>query len=488
MRPIKTIPLFLFLLPLFFCLHGSVENFGYVNVLPVIKLFIIILVILLLLFLIIRFYTKNTVFAALIAFYIGLWNLFFGTLHYWIKSTPVLSWLGSYTVLVPFLFASIIILAIVLKKHKAFQHTLLYYLNLLLLIYCLYDFTLLISRYAKGSELKKVHVAFDHSKVTARPDVYYLLFDGYPGYKSLKDYFGYANDSLYHFLTNKGFKILPSRSNYNLTYFSMESVFNMEYVNDIAFPDSITQIDYLRRINGIKNAEVFSIFTSMGYSIQNLSLFDIRDQHKIANNPNVISGIDLFTYNIFYSKFFRDVGWVLLTGKYEVPVIKDLFKEVPLNKRVEEAFYTNLQIKKDRPAFLYAHFFLPHEPVFFDSAGNALPEEIITNKKTVLDKRYYLGYLKYTNTKIVSFINEIIKKDPDALIIIMSDHGYRSYNNIAYRPYFFDNICAVRFTGNSCAEDQLISSNVNVFRYIFNCTYNQQLPYLKDTSIFLTEK
>ena len=37
MKLLKKIPFFLFLLVLFFCLHGSVENYGYLNVLEVVE-------------------------------------------------------------------------------------------------------------------------------------------------------------------------------------------------------------------------------------------------------------------------------------------------------------------------------------------------------------------------------------------------------------------------------------------------------------------
>ena len=485
---LKKIPLFLFLLPVFFCLHGSVENFGYVTASGVTKLCLVILIVITLLFFSIRFFAKSTLFAALVTFYIGVWNLFFGALHDWLRSTHLLFWLSRYTVLLPLLFISTVIWIIVLKRRKHFQNKLLYYFNILLIIYCVYDISLLlIKSFSRDKDVTGKHVVFDYSLVKTKPNVYYLLFDEYPGYKSLADRFGFANDSLYSFLSNNGFEILPSVTNYNFTYFSLASVFNMDYLPNVPHPQAITEKDYLQQMKEIKKAEVFSIFTSMGYSIKNLSIFNIQDKHSFANNETVPSDIELFTHKILYRKFFKDVGWKFVVGKYQVPFLKKIFfSKDDFNRKIEEKLLENIHTKTADPKFLYAHFFLPHQPIYFDSAGNYLPEEIILNSNTVLNKNYFLGYIKYTNSKIVFLTNEIIKNDPGAVIVIMSDHGYGLYNDTSLLPYYFDNICAVRTGDTSCINPAKVSG-VNFFRYLFNCRYDQKLPYLKDTSIFLTD-
>lgn len=488
MTRLKKSPVFLLLLPLFFCLHGSVENFGYVTPFSVIKLGLIILAVLLLLFFIIRSFTKDSILAALITFYIGLWNLFFGALHDGLKGSGIFSSLSSYTILLPLLFSSTVIWIIVLIRQQKFREKLVFYFNILLVIYCLYDVSILVIKSFGNKNVTKEHIAFDNSKVTIKPNVYYLLFDGYPGYKTLEERFDYKNDSLYSFFQNNGFEILPTSANYNFTYFSMASIFNLDYLRNVPAPDSITEKDYLEQMIGIKNAQVFSIFSSMGYSIENLSIFNIQDQHSFENNETVPSDVQLFTHKILYRKFFKDVGWKFVTGKYQTPFLKKIFfGKDDFNQSIEENLYKNLGERSTGPRFLYAHFFLPHQPIYFDSAGNYLPEEIILSGSTVLNKNYYLGYLKYTNSKIVSITNEIIKNDPDGIIMVMSDHGYGYFTDKASIPCHFDNICAVRLPNTACLHTPPAISGVNIFRYLFNCSFNQRLPYLKDTSIFLRD-
>ena len=108
--------------------------------------------------------------------------------------------------------------------------------------------------------------------------------------------------------------------------------------------------------------------------------------------------------------------------------------------------------------------------------------------KYLADKSLYISYLKYTNNIIKPMVNKIIANDPLAIIIIISDHGFYDYNNPGdYDPYNFDNICFVRLPGAKADTGKLPQSNVNFFRYLFNTGYGQNLPYLKDSTVFVIE-
>jgi hypothetical protein len=94
----------------------------------------------------------------------------------------------------------------------------------------------------------------------------------------------------------------------------------------------------------------------------------------------------------------------------------------------------------------------------------------------------YLSYLKYTNTKIIHFSDEIIKKDSSAIVVIMSDHGYRDWlTRNEYQPYSFNNMCFVRNINKEVSIPTAQFTNVNFFRLFFNEYYNQSIPYVKDS-------
>ena len=218
---LKKEPFFLLLIAAFFCLHGSVENYGYLDATEVMWVGLTISGCITALFLIIFLITRKLVFAALITFFIALWYLFFGAMHDWIKNIAWLHFLHSYSVLLPLLLIANIAYILLLKRYVSFQPKLFFYLNVLLLVYCLIDVGLIINKRVnnRNTAATTSPIFFETSKVTTKPNVYFIVLDGYAGYKTLQDSFGFKNDSFYTFLKQKSFNILPITSNYDFTFY-----------------------------------------------------------------------------------------------------------------------------------------------------------------------------------------------------------------------------------------------------------------------------
>jgi hypothetical protein len=382
---------------------------------------------------------------------------------------------------------TIVAFIILIRKRTALQTKLCFYLNALLLIYCVYDLSILIFK-STGSNKTTAsrNINFDSSLVKTKPNIYLLLFDGYPGYKSLKDSFAFANDSLYHFLEQKQFKILPVFSNYNMTYYSMSSMLNMQYIDKPYTPLANTAENDQQRIKEIKDAAVVSQLKSIGYHFTNYSIFDIADQPSVKGNSFVVSQATLLTNKIFFNKILKDIGWHFISGKHRIGFIEKLYRGDERNNQfIEEELSKNEPSAS--PKFVYAHLLMPHPPIFCDSMGNKLPAEQVFDPRLAANKAYFISYLKYANKKMETMVEAISKTDPGAVIIVMSDHGYRDYDiGDRIEPQHFNNICAVHFPGSNYAV-QPPSSNVNLFPYIFNYSFNQKIPYLPDSSIFLRD-
>jgi hypothetical protein len=312
------------------------------------------------------------------------------------------------------------------------------------------------------------------------------LFDEYPGYKSLKDSFAFSNDRLYQFLEKKEFKMLPTFSNYNTTFYSMASMLNMHYI-DKPFQPLHTLEDDEQRLKEIKYARAIQYFTAIGYSFSNYSIFDILDKPSVIENSFVVSITTLLTNKILFNRILADVGWNFISGRHKIPYVDHIYMHDDRSNQFIEKELSKIRPSKTvTPQFIYAHFNMPHPPIFYDSIGNYLPSAQIFNAKTFFNKQKFLAYLKYTNKKIEDLVDVICKNDSNSIVIVMSDHGYRGYNNTGViEPLQFDNICAVRFPGRNYLPIKEKWSNVNFFRYLFNCEFNQKIPYLSDSSIFL---
>ena len=485
MQLFKKIPFFLFLLVVFFCLHGSVENYSYLNLKEVTVVALEISAGITLLFLIILVFSKNYIFSSLVTFFISLWYLFFGSIHDLIKSKHFLSFIQSYSVLIPLIIIGTVTGIVLLKRNKQLHPKLVLYLNLLLLLYCLFDGFLLLNKYRHDNKTLPVYtVAFDESKVFQKPDVYFLMFDEYAGYKSLQDSFGFKNDSLYNYLQQQYFKVMPTFSNYDYTLSSMSSILNMQYVPVNFNRRTLTQPLSQHRMDEIKSGQVFSIFKTMNYTIENYSIFDIQGFPALSSsNPFFPENKALLTDKIFHNRMLKDIGWWFVSGKFKIPFIKEhfLYRVDNYNKEMEEKVLKSAETRSTQPKFCYAHFFMPHGPYFRDSTGAFNSPEQIADE---LNKSLYLSYLKYTNSVIRSLVTKIVTHDPGAIIILMSDHGYYDYKAIGeYHPLNFDNICIFRSprSGSNIYKEQL--SSVNFFRYLFNTEFEQSLPYLKDSIV-----
>jgi Sulfatase len=489
MNILKKIPFFLFLLVLFFCLHGSVENYGYLFLGEVVEVGGIILLCMAGFFILTWLITKNYLFASLLSFFISLWYLFFGAVHDLIKSTSFLNFLASYTVLLPLLLAINLLFIWWLKRNKQLYAKLFLYLNVLLIIFCVTDGFLLMNahnRYQHKKNELTYAVQFNQAKVTAKPNVYFLLFDEYAGNKSLQDSFGFKND-LYQSMQAYGFKELPVFSNYDFTPYSISSILNMQYVPGSHNNQLIAQPDIQQRFGEIRDAQVPAIFNSMGYEVKNYSIFDLNNNPALSQSNGLFPiHANLLTNKLFHKRLLKDIGWWFVTGRFQVPFLKKniLYKDDEYNREVEEKILLAAAAKNTKPQFYYAHFFLPHGQYFRDSVGGFNKPEQISDLD---NKPLYLSYLKYTNMIIRKLVQHIVTADPAAIIIIMSDHGFYDYKSPGdYDAYNFDNICMVKLPAKADTL-HLPRSNVNVFRYLFNNCYGQNLPYLKDSTVFVIE-
>ena len=478
------------MLVVFFILHGEAENFGFIYFSELVKISLVIIGCVAAFYLLIRIFIKNSVHAALVCFFISGWLLFFGALFDSVKSIHLLNWLHSYTIFVPFMLLVFVLFILFIRTKIALQNKLCFYLNVLLLIYCTFDAgTIIFKLVQPHKEVAFQKINFDIAAVKTKPNVYLLLFDEYPGYKSLKDSFSFANDSLYKFLEDKEFTFLPTFANYNMTFYSMASMLNMQYINKPFIPLQNTMENDQQRLREIKSATAVRYFQSMGYSFTNYSIFDIVDKPSVKGNSFVISQATLITNKIFFNKILHDIGWNFISGRLKLPYFQYMaMQEDRNNQFIEKKLLENKPQNNLPPKFIYAHFNMPHPPLYYDSVGNYLPVETFFDQQIYFDKQKFLSQLKYTNAIIKRLVNTIRTNDPKAIVIVMSDHGYRGYKNTFIpEPLHFNNICAVHFPDKNYPQIKEKWSNVNFFRYLFNAEFNQKIPYLNDSSIFLKD-
>ena len=232
---LKKYPFFLFLLPLFLVLHIESEfarqiNYSFVYT-DILKLFLAAGII----FGFSRIFTRNKRKQALIAFCLSVVYYFFcdakDYLHRQIPAPVFLLYFYS-----PFHPG----------PSRTYHHQDQIDIPVAGKIFCLHQslltlfiaadlFSLLRPRAASSLSsvpAEKFPLASGFSGNTVKPDIFYLLFDAYTSSKTLDSVLTSDNSRLDSFLAGKGFfEAMQSRSNYNLTPFSITSCFNMQYLD-----------------------------------------------------------------------------------------------------------------------------------------------------------------------------------------------------------------------------------------------------------------
>lgn len=484
---LKKIPFFLPLLALFFCLHGALENHGFIRAHELVFPFFFISAFIGALTAVIFIVTRNFRLASLVSFFISLWYLFFGAFHDFIKNHISHSFLKSYSLILPVLFILTALLVYFLFRKKNLHPKLIHYLNILLLIYCSLDGVLLINKTISVTQKMELGPSvFNPAKVIHKPNVYLIVLDEYAGFKSLSDSFGFSNATFKEYLRANNFSMIEGIANYDLTYFSISSILNMQYIQKDYEALQLTQSDFQRRGVEINNATVPQIFKNLGYSIENYSIFDLAGLPAVStDNAFVLAHTKLLTDKMLHNRIKRDLGDRL--GKF-VPFWNndDFYQHDIDNRYTEKMLLQSATAKSAKPKFVYGHFMMPHGPYYYDSLGNKNTFSEISDYTKWSNKTLYISYLKYANAKIIHILNNIIKNDPQAIILVMGDHGYRAYDDQRlYQPLRYNNLLVTRVAGKKPFVYEGSRSNVNLFRYIFNTQFGQSMPYLSDTSVVL---
>ncbi len=497
---LRKYPLFLISLPLVFYLNTANHYYGLLNWkllwVDLLIYFFVPIAVYFLLAWIIRSKTR----AGAIMFYLLLIFYFFHLAHQWLKEMPALNVLSSYSVLLPVIFIITIIYLIYVFRQKG-KFSRLYYLGnlffILLLIAGLIQLTYNGLTHAQGAHFQadppdKINLRQPVTCDTClRPDIFFILLDGYSNSKTLNREFNYPNEEIINYLKEKKFYVVPdSRSNYNFTHMSIASILNMDYLNRLDNTDAFHTKEFFQSGYTVYHNFLTHWLKNQGYELNNYSIFDLKDApSRITPFLEELNYRSVFGQT-FINKLRRDIGYhfsflqpgVELTSKEKEKVNAGL-------QRIRETYYGVLKASFSSPQiprFTYAHFILPHETFYYDSTGKKLEDHYTA--RTMVNKKDYLQQLVYTNKFIIKpLVDSIFNNSKRPFVIIMhGDHGYRNYEP-AKKNLEFENLSAFYFSNQNYSQLYDSITSVNGFRVVLNANLNQQLPLLRDSTINLSK-
>jgi hypothetical protein len=489
LQRIRSLPVFLYLLPVFFVFHGYVENFDFVPVPDALKLTLIYLVASAILSLVLWPVFKDFRRANLTAFAMMTIFLFFGFIHDSLKKIFPGTFMTQYRFLLPLAGLLIIFVILALKKRKRPLRQLTLYLNTLFVILLILDIGWLVTRTInkKDKTIAVLPAGLNSCAECPRPDVYLIISDEYAGNTALKDIFQFDDSNFISQLGQRGFQVIPdSYSNYNYTPFSIASMLDMRYLE--LEDRNRTQPDLTYCYETIRDSRMPEFFRYHGYDFYNYSVFDFTGQPARTNESFLPAKTRLITSQTLFSRLYRDLAFNLISKLRSKKMVR---RATYMNLRNNERLFDlTMKIATDTqsgPKFVYTHLMMPHYPYYFDKNGNERPFTTLVEGNQH-QKEAYIGYLQYANGKLLQLIDHIFRASPKPpVILLLGDHGFRHFREPVAEKYYFLNLSAVFLPSKNYDAFPDSSSAVNIVREVLNTEFKQQLPRLKDSTSYLRD-
>lgn len=481
------------LLIIFFITHGYAEHKGLVPVVQLLLLMLVLAAASMLLFWICRKMFRNRHKAALFVSLFLVVFLFFGAFQDFFGQFRSTSALAQLKVFFPASLGVVLLVFIFLKRTKRKLERLRVFLNVLLVIYILIDIITLLLPAAKDNKSLAVHgLSTSSCDTCAKPDIYFILLDEYSGSGALKTLFNYDNTWFQQFLQQQQFQVNHStHSNYVFTVFSLASMLNMEYLDDLGKQSDKNHFGYRKATMHISDNIVTQFLRQQGYRINNLSYFPLPGAPAVFKSDYLPGKLSLITHKTMYSRVVKEL-MIVLASRYSIHYFQEKYDAFYINNNeaiMQQALQEAEQSKQQSnvtPSFNYLHLMLPHYPFAYDSTGRRIVPFWKRSSFTMKDvDEAYVQYLAYANKRLERFIIELQQRtNGKAIILLLSDHGYRTNRPQMDKTLPYQTINAIYLPQKNYGAWYNGMTNVNQFRALLNTSFGQKLPMLKDSLVY----
>jgi hypothetical protein len=311
-----------------------------------------------------------------------------------------------------------------------------------------------------------------------KPDIYYIILDGYGRSDILKNIYEYDNSDFLNSLKELGFYIADcSQSNYAQTEFSLVSSLNYNYLEELGdhlFSEKIDRpaLDYL-----IKHSALRRNLEAAGYkTVAFATGFDwtqLDDADYYLGPEPSFARLNEFERLLITTTFVRIIQSVNLDEQYADP---ELYRERTLFvlDKLDKLSY----IKE--PKFVFVHLIIPHPPYVFGPTGETVEpiDAGATRSELAVQYRDQAIYISSRMQEIVPKI--IANSTTPPIIIIQGDHGPTVPSNPQQR---MSNLNVYYLPGVDVPLQPTLTP-VNTFRVIFNAYFGQNLELLEDVSLY----
>jgi hypothetical protein len=330
-----------------------------------------------------------------------------------------------------------------------------------------------------------------------KPDVYYIILDGYARADVLNTLYGYDNSEFINALEQRGFTVTGlSRSNYPRTLLSLASSLNMKYLEPVTETMGLSSLQWPVR-DMIQHSTVRAVFEKCGY--KTVFFADDWDISDIRDGDVYVKPIGLLVNN-FNGAIISNTNLQIITQILPGTFVS--LADYSSHRSIITNVFSRLPdiAKLAGPKFIYAHMVTPHPPFVFNAHGDAInPSYGYTQNDAIgfFDdpaqyEKSYLEQLTFVNQQTLQMVDGILlnSKTPP-VIIIQADHGpaiqnyYWTIDDLSvFERYSILN--AYYFPGVKSNEIPEDITPVNSFRLFFNKYFNANYELLPNHQYFPT--
>jgi Sulfatase len=269
-----------------------------------------------------------------------------------------------------------------------------------------------------------------------KPNVYMVVLESYASLDIREKIYGINNVPLIRELNEKYYEVYESYANYWDTLSSIASVFLMDHHYYKPSKGIGDGSGYRKIIGGVVDNSVINVFLSNGYRIDyskfNSSLYypsstvNAEEIHHLLRPMEVFSGLSLILDKILrcypwiteFSEFFQSLCW--------------LPEKIIGNCQNQQKTAKNSNTGNDgRPLFSLIYAGASHTPNFlyeYPYEISSLPgAHRMSLWKLNRVNSYWISTYKNSIDKsdaiLIGLIRDLSEKDPDAIVILLGDHG-----------------------------------------------------------------
>jgi hypothetical protein len=344
--------------------------------------------------------------------------------------------------------------------------------------------------------------------VVGRPTgehVYYFIFDSYPGRPVMERYFNFDDSGLYRSLTGLGFyNVGDFVSNYFATLLTLTAILEADYPVTEGSPAPIDTRDFypVNLYNGREPGAV-QAFKALGYKPYFVGNWYAGCAGKLDTVFDCLSTKTLVLPPVL-ATFLGPTPFPVLAqwlGRAASPDPR------PNGPAADKNYDATADVLRNLPylahtrqgSFVFAHNMPPHPPLIYDR-NCGTPAHAGAN---MLDfnwnvrKEMYIDEVACVNTKIERVAKAIVAEDPDAIIVIQSDHG--SFTSLTGRfdpatvspTTVFEISWPINFIRAPAACRQWLypgMSQINTMRFVLGCIQRTRPSYVEDRSYWNAAK